>query len=66
MHIEETVEDHYWNVHGYSEELLKPFIIDISSDNSNDNISDGGEDVDSMEEDDLAEDVCTVAIRNSV
>ena len=39
MHIEEKVKDHYWEADGLNEELLKPFIIDISSDNSDDNIS---------------------------
>ena len=58
-HIEEKVKDHYWEADGLNEELLEPFIIDIGSDNSDDNISDGGEDVDSMEEDDSAEDVCS-------
>ena len=59
MHVEEKVEDHYWDTDGFNEELLEPFIIDISSDTSNDDISDGGEDVDSMEEGDSAEDVCS-------
>ena len=58
-HVEEKVEDHYWVADGLNEELLEPFIIDIDSDNSDDNISDGGEDVDSMEKDDSAEDVCS-------
>ena len=58
-HVEEKVEDHYWDCDGVNEELLEPFIIDISSDTNNDDISDGGEDVDSMEEGDSAEDVCS-------
>ena len=58
MHVEEKVEDHYWDTDGLNEELLEPFIIDISSDTSDDDFSDGGEDVDSMEEGDSAEDVC--------
>ena len=43
---------------GLNEEL-EPFIIDISSNTSDDDITDGGEDVDSMEEGDSAEDVCS-------
>ena len=58
-HVKEKVEDHYWDTDGLNEELLEPFIIDISSDTSDDDISDGGEDVDSMEEGDSAEDVCS-------
>ena len=57
-HVEEKVKDHYWEADGLNEELLEPFIIDIGSDNSDDNISDGGENVDSME-DDSAEHVCS-------
>ena len=57
--VKEKVEDHYWDTDGLNEELLEPFIIDIISDTSDDDISDGGEDVDSMEEDDSAEDVCS-------
>ena len=56
--MEEKVEYHYWGADGCNEELLKHFIIDIGSDDSNDNISDGGENVNSMEEGDSAEDVC--------
>ena len=48
MHIEEKVEDHYWDTDGLIE--LKSFIIDIISNNSNDDISDSGKDVDFMEE----------------
>ena len=52
-----------------SEELLEPLIIiDIGSNNSNDDISDSGEDIDSIEEDDLAEDVssCNSVLFSSV
>ena len=62
MHIEEKVEDHYWDVDGFNEELLKQFIIEISSDDSDDNISDGGEDVGFMEESDSVEDVCSITL----
>ena len=66
MYIQEKVEDHYWEADGLNEELLEQFIIEIGSDDSDDNISDGGEDGDenvgSMEESDaeLAEDVCSI------
>ena len=62
-HVEEKVEDHYWEADGLIEELLEQFII---NNNSDDNISDGGEDgnenVGSMEESDAesAEDVCSI------
>ena len=65
-HVEEKVEDHYWEADGLNEELLEQFIIEIGSDDSNNNISDGGEDGDenvgSMEESDAesAEDVCSI------
>ena len=65
-HVEEKVEDHYWEADGLNEELLEQFIIEIGSDDSDDNISDGGEDGDenvgSMEESDAesAEDVCNI------
>ena len=58
-HVEEKVEDHYWEVDGLHEELLERFIINTSSDTSDDDISDSGEDVDSMEVSDSAEDVCS-------
>ena len=47
-HVEEKVEDHYWEANGL-EELLESFIIDIGSSNNDDNISDDGEDVDDTE-----------------
>ena len=56
-HVEEKVEDHYWVADGLNEEL-ELFIVDISRDDSDD-ISDGGENVDSMEESDLADYVCS-------
>ena len=58
-HIEEKVEDHFWDANGLNGELLEQFIIDISSDDNDDNISDSGENVDSMEENNLAKDVCS-------
>ena len=42
------MKDHYWDADELIE--LKTFIIDIISNNSNDDISDSGEDVDFMEE----------------
>ena len=55
-HVEEKVEDHYWDADGLNEEPLEQFIIEISSDDSNDNINDdgedGGENVGSMEDSD--------------
>ena len=61
-HVEEKVEDHYWDADGLNTELLEQFIIDIGSDDSNDNISDGGENVGSMKESDSAEDVCSITL----
>jgi len=58
-HVEEKVEDHYWEADGLHEELLERFIINTSSDTSDDDISDSDEDVDSMEVSDSAEDVCS-------
>ena len=43
---------------GPNEKHLERFIINVSSNSSDDNISDSGEDDGSMEEDDLAEDAC--------
>ena len=57
-HVEEKVENHYWEADGLNEELLERFIINASSDSSSDDISDSGEDDGSMEENDSAEDVC--------
>ena len=56
-HVEEKVENHYWEADGLNEELLERFIINTSSDSSDSDISDTGEDDGSMEESDLAEDV---------
>ena len=58
-HVKEKVEDHYWEADGLHEELLERFIINTSSDSSDDDISDSGEDADSMEISDSAEDVCS-------
>ena len=58
-HVEEKVEDHYWEADGLHEELLERFIINTSSDTSDDDISDSDEDVDSMEVSHSAEDVCS-------
>ena len=55
--VEEKVENHYWEHDGHNEELLERFIINTSSDSSDSNISDSGEDNGSMEESDSAEDV---------
>ena len=56
-HIEEKVENHYWEADGLNEELLERFIINTSSDSIDSDISDTGEDDGSMEESDLAKDV---------
>ena len=47
-HVEETVEDHYWEADGLNEEILERFIINNSSDSEssdddgmNDGFSDG-------------------------
>ena len=52
-HVKEKVEDHYWEADGLNEELLERFIINASSDNSDDDISECGEDDGSMEESDF-------------
>ena len=56
-HVEEDVENHYWEADGLHEELLERFIINTSSDSSDSDISDSGEDDGSMEESDSADDV---------
>ena len=54
-HVKEKVEDHYWKADGLNEELLKRFIINASSNSSDSDISDSGEDDGSMDESGLAE-----------
>ena len=40
-HVQEKVEDHYWEADGLNEELLERFIINNSSDSDSDDTADG-------------------------
>ena len=40
-HVQEKVEDHYWEADGLNEELLEQFIINNSSDSDSDDTADG-------------------------
>ena len=41
-HVEETVEDHYWEADGLNEEILERFIINNSSDSESSDDDDDG------------------------
>ena len=40
-HVQEKVEDHYWEADGLNEELLEQFNINNSSDSESDDTADG-------------------------
>ena len=42
-HVQEEVEDHYWEQDGLHEELLERFLIHVSSDSSDSEDGDGGD-----------------------
>ena len=53
IHVEEKVEDHYWEADGLNEELLERFIVtnsndsESSDDDDDDDVNDGFSDADS-------------------
>ena len=44
-HVQDKVEDHYWEADGLNEELLERFIINNSSDSDNDSDDAAADDV---------------------
>ena len=65
-HVEEEVEDHYWEADGLNEEILEQFIITVSSDSESSDDDCGDEGVnDGFSDDSTSSGSSTESLANS-